>query len=393
MKKLVSILAALLAANSAPSQEVKGSLTTNGVTKALTHVCAHEIEDPKSKDVSVIVVLSDRALTREQAISEKKLEELMSSKKLTALRVVLDANCKVSSAAPYSPAMRNFVSSGAYINWTPATYDDTAVAGHVKSWDDAELAGERWSYDIVFVTPISLAPGSDPPKKTKPPAAMKLPVIEPPAKPKTAEMPPEPAPAAKPSAAPTDGPGLVLSLVRGTALQQTQITITVRGSFVRNDMGPEATTITDTASGDIVSLMHSYKMATRTSGAEMKTLMEQSKAANPKAFADPPPPVDTGRTENIGLQECKVFTVTAGGTTSTFWIAAEHPFLDLLKNDLAAIEKSGAAVLILKGAPGLVMQSSTKLGDEVNYTLLTSVRRAAIEAGLFKTPPAYKSAR
>lgn len=393
MKKFLSILPLLLASHTVTAQEVKGALTTNGVTKALTHVSAHEVEDPKSKDVSVVIVLSDRALTREQATSESKLQDLMKARKLTALRIVLDANCKVMSAAPYSPAMRNFVSSGAYIHWTPTTYDDTAVAGHVKSWDDAELAGERWSYDIVFVTPITLAPGSDPPTKTKSTTAMKLPVVEPPpAKAKTTA--PAPAPTSPPPkpGVPTDGPGVILSLVRGTGVQQTQITVSVRGPFVRDDMGPQATTITDTASGDMMSLMHELKMASRSSGAAIKEQMEKTKAANPGAFAEPPPPVNTGRTENIGAQECTVYTLTAGETTSTFWVAADHPFFALLKDDLPALEKSGAAVLTLKGVPGLVIQSSTKLGNDVNYTMLTDVRRATLKASLFKEPPDYKSA-
>ena len=390
MRTSLIILAGLLAAPALNAQEVKGSLTTNGVTKPLTHVCAHEIEDPKTRDVNVVIVLSDRALTRAEAISEAKLEDLMRAKKLTALRVVLDANARVRSAAPYSPAMRSFVSTGAYINWTPSVYSDSDVSGRVKSWDDAELAGERWSYDLLFVTPITLAPGSDPPKNQKP-IVMKLPVIEPeqpaPAPAKPAEMPAPPAKTAKP----TSGPGLILSLVRGTGVSQAQITVSIRGGWVRNDMGPESTTITDTASGDLTSLMHPHKMASRMSGAALKALMEQSKKDHPAAFAEPPPPVKTDRVENIGAQECAVYTLSTDGITSTFWIAPTHPWLDLLKDELAALEASGAAVLTLKGVPGLVMQSSTKLGADTNFTLLTGVRRTELEASLFAVPADYKT--
>jgi hypothetical protein len=158
MNKLVLLLALLGACASAADPSVKGTLTANGTMTKLTHVAAYEIDSTTEKGyMDIRIVISDRELPREVALSDNKLEELMSAKKLAALRVLLNPDCKVVSAAPYSPAMRNFVSSGAFIQWKPSAYDEK-VAGRFWTDGEKELGGERWSFDITFSAPIVLDP-------------------------------------------------------------------------------------------------------------------------------------------------------------------------------------------------------------------------------------------
>lgn len=165
MNKLVPLLALLATCALAADPSVKGTLTANGTATKLTHVAAYEIDSTTEKGyMDIRVVISDRELPRDVALSDKKLEELMSAKKLAALRVLLNPDCKVLSAAPYSPAMRNFVSSGAFIQWKPSAYDDEKVAGRFWTDGEKELAGEKWSFDITFSAPIVL----DPQAKTVP---------------------------------------------------------------------------------------------------------------------------------------------------------------------------------------------------------------------------------
>src|SRR6187399_1486608 len=106
-------------------------------SRPLSHVAAYEIGSATEKGYTDIrVVISDRELPRDVALSDEQLEKLMTAKKLAALRVLLNPDCRVLSAAPYSPAMRNYVSSGAFIQWKPSAYDDEKVAGHF--WTDGE---------------------------------------------------------------------------------------------------------------------------------------------------------------------------------------------------------------------------------------------------------------
>jgi hypothetical protein len=159
MNRLLLFFTFISFAAVAADPAVKGTLTANGVTTPLTHVAAYEIDSATEKGyMDIRVVISDRELPRDVALSDEQLEKLMSAKKLSALRVLLNPDCKVLSAAPYSPAMRNFVSSGAFIQWKPSAYDDEKVAGRFWTDGDKELAGEKWSFDITFSAPIILDP-------------------------------------------------------------------------------------------------------------------------------------------------------------------------------------------------------------------------------------------
>lgn len=166
MNRLLALFALLTTCAVAADPAVKGTLTANGVTTALTHVAAYEIQSTTEKAyMNIRVVISDRELPRDVALSDEELEKLMSAKKVAALRVLLNPDCKVLSAAPYSPAMRNHVSSGAFIQWKPSAYDEAKVAGRFWTDGEKELAGEKWSFDITFSAPIILDPNAKTVKK------------------------------------------------------------------------------------------------------------------------------------------------------------------------------------------------------------------------------------
>lgn len=160
MNKVVLLVALFVCSTlSAVEPEVKGSLTANGVSAKFTHVMTYEIDSPTEKGyMDNVVILSDRKLSREEALSEEKLQELTTSKKLVALRVILDPDCKVKSTAPYHPALKVFLSSAALIKWKPSAYDVDKVAG--RFWTDGtqEMGSQKWSYDVTFTSPIVLDP-------------------------------------------------------------------------------------------------------------------------------------------------------------------------------------------------------------------------------------------
>lgn len=160
MKKFLPLLLfAVFPALHAGEPVVKGSLTANGVTTKFTHVMCYEIDSLTEKGyMDNVVILSDRKLSREEVLSEDKLQELTTTKKLVALKVLLDPDCKVKSASPFHPALRVFLSSAAFIKWKPSAYDVDKVAG--RFWTDGvqEMGEQKWSYDVTFSSPIVLDP-------------------------------------------------------------------------------------------------------------------------------------------------------------------------------------------------------------------------------------------
>lgn len=167
MTKWIAFLAfALLPAGPVFGQAVNGELTANGGKRVtLTNVAAYEVDSTSERGyMDVVVVLSDRALTREEVLTTGKLEELVKKNGLTALRVVFDPNCTVKSASPFHPAFTNYISSAAFVIWKPGTYDEKQIAGRLHTDGEREFIGQKWSFDITFATPITL----DPQAKTLP---------------------------------------------------------------------------------------------------------------------------------------------------------------------------------------------------------------------------------
>ena len=148
-------------------QTVKGQLTANGLTGPLSQVAAYEVDSPTERGlIDVVVLLSDRKLPRGTALNTDKLGELMLSDNLVALRVVFDPQGKVKSAAPFHPALKSFIQSGAFVKWKPSAFTEKEIGGRLFTHGDQQFAGQRWRYDITFLTPIVL----DPNARTMPPS-------------------------------------------------------------------------------------------------------------------------------------------------------------------------------------------------------------------------------
>lgn len=158
---LVLLLAFVFLSPAAPAQTAHGRLTVNGASKNLTHAVAYEVDSPTDPGyMDVIVLLSDRKLPRESALRTEILEGLMLNDKLAALRVVIDPDGKIKSAAPYHPSFKSFIQSGAFVKWKPTAYDVKTIAGRVFTDGQQQFAGQRWSYDLTFSAPITLDPAA-----------------------------------------------------------------------------------------------------------------------------------------------------------------------------------------------------------------------------------------
>ena len=153
--------ATLLLAGVANAQEVNGSLVAHGKSAVLKYAVAQEVDSTTEKGyMDVIVVLSDRKLGAADARNIERLEAMSRNDGLVALVVKINPDAKVMSAEPLHPAFTTFVSSAAFIRWTPTAYDEKRVAG--RFWTDGTIREfrEHWSYDVTFSVPITLDPAA-----------------------------------------------------------------------------------------------------------------------------------------------------------------------------------------------------------------------------------------
>lgn len=158
---VVAGAAVLLAAPVAQAQQARGTLVANGQRAALTHAIAVEVDSTTEPGyLDVVVVVSDRRLTAAQARDRDALESMVRRDGLAAIRVVIDPDAKVKSAAPLHPAFTTFVSSALWIAWKPTAYDETRVAGRFATDGTVNEFRQAWSYDVTFDAPVVLDPAA-----------------------------------------------------------------------------------------------------------------------------------------------------------------------------------------------------------------------------------------
>jgi hypothetical protein len=159
---LVSVaLAVALAAGPALAQQAKGSLEANGKSASLSHAIAVEVDSTTEPGyLDVIVVVSDRKLTAREARDSALLEGKVRNEGLVALRVVLNPDAKVMSAAPLHPAFTTLVSSALWVRFVPSAYDEKKVAGRFHTPGRQNEFRQQWSYDVTFSAPIVLDPAA-----------------------------------------------------------------------------------------------------------------------------------------------------------------------------------------------------------------------------------------
>lgn len=140
------------------AQEAKGTIEANGKMGSFRHAYAMEIDSESEPGyLDVRVVLSDRELAAAELRDDERLERMSRDEGLVALVVVLNPDARVMSAEPLHPAFTAIISSGVFVSWEPAAYDET-VAGRFHTAGLQEAFGQKWKYDVTFSAPIELDP-------------------------------------------------------------------------------------------------------------------------------------------------------------------------------------------------------------------------------------------
>lgn len=143
------------------AQTARGTLQANGRTATLSHAIAVEVDSATEPGyLDVVVVLSDRKVSADQARDAAALEASVRRDGLAALRVVLNPDAKLMSAEPLHPAFTTFVSSALWVRFVPSAYDEKRVAGRLHTPGPQDQFGQRWSYDATFSAPITLDPAA-----------------------------------------------------------------------------------------------------------------------------------------------------------------------------------------------------------------------------------------
>ena len=182
-----------------------------------------------------------------------------------------------------------------------------------------------------------------------------------------------------------------------------EITVKVKGELIRTDVSGEISTITNTASGETVTLRHAQKTCLRMSADATQDLMkqlEQLREENQKAgiTQNPFKLEPTGKHENVAGQETRIYTTQVGSIRVTYWIADKYPNADKYLEVFRHLQKSAMTTLArgMTNIPGefefpgipVKTEMATPDGRKISTTIL-SIKEEPLEDIDFTIPPDY----
>lgn len=191
---------------------------------------------------------------------------------------------------------------------------------------------------------------------------------------------------------------VVVQRVEGDGRNQAaEMTIKCRGDKIRADISPEVSTIADTATGDVTTLLHVQKVCMKIEARAVEQLAARLKE-KPEADAVRVKPQPTGKKEDIGGIPTEIFVSQLGQTKITYWVARDYPLGDRLREMLARLESSplnrisrGEFGLSSGDLPGVAIKTYTVFpnGQKLTVTLI-SVKEQEVDPSEFQIPKTYQ---
>ncbi|MHA3773742.1 DUF4412 domain-containing protein [Verrucomicrobiota bacterium sgz303538] len=190
---------------------------------------------------------------------------------------------------------------------------------------------------------------------------------------------------------------LVVEQKLESAMMNGNMTYKIKGDLARMDMptGPAGamSTVINTGTGDVTTLIHSQKMAMKMNLKDVKAQMEamQKSAGLDKSKAQPPKP--TGEKAKVGQWDTEVYTADAGGMKMKIWAARDYPNADAIKGQLnKVVEATSGGVFDPKvyDVPGLIVKTEAEGPQGKVTTTLVDVKEQPVAESEFQVPSDYK---
>ena len=188
-----------------------------------------------------------------------------------------------------------------------------------------------------------------------------------------------------------------LTLVQKVDMAGTsgEMTIKFKGDKVRVDPAPEVSMITDSKTGDTVTLMHAEKKAMRISGDKMKAAAEMVKkftGATPAEQKANLIPLD--RKEIINGIATDLFTTDTAVGKATYYIAANYPDGPAILQEMkaaqpTALSNSGTNIPDFRDLPGVPVKIEMDTARGHVVMTLISAKRDPIPNSVFDVPSNY----
>jgi hypothetical protein len=179
--------------------------------------------------------------------------------------------------------------------------------------------------------------------------------------------------------------------------QAGDVVIKIKGDKIRADLPQQVSSLTDTATGEVITLMHAQKSYLRISPERAKALMQKmQERVGGNGGTAPVVLTPANRKEKIGDWEAEVFTSKVGGLDITYWFVKDFPDYAKFAESIAKLHETSLGGLN-KGLgpnprefPGMPVKTEMNLGGKKITSTIVSVKEESVEPSVFEVPAAYK---
>jgi len=180
-----------------------------------------------------------------------------------------------------------------------------------------------------------------------------------------------------------------LVMVQETAVGEatSRTTLSISGDRIRTDSGSGTSVIIDTKSGQMTTLMHEQKMVITL---DVKQLQAAAAPATPDAPAKTKITA-TGKKKQIQGYACEQYLAENGDTTVSLWVAKDYPNYDVLKKQLAGLEKMNTSGFKQPEVPGMALQTEYTAKGLTFVTTVVSLQETTVDPSIFEVPAGYKA--
>jgi hypothetical protein len=189
-----------------------------------------------------------------------------------------------------------------------------------------------------------------------------------------------------------------LTIVQKVEMGSTagEMTIRIKGDKVRVDPAPQVSMITDSKTGDTITLMHDQKKALRMSGDKMKAAAEMvnkfTGGSSPAASQRKLTPL--GRKEQVNGMSTELYSIDTPVGKATYYIASNYPDASAILEEMQATQPAALASTAtnmpdFRDLPGVPVKIEMDAHNRHIVMTLVSINRDPIPASEFIVPPGY----
>lgn len=182
--------------------------------------------------------------------------------------------------------------------------------------------------------------------------------------------------------------------------QNMTMTMKIKGDKIRMDVSPQVSTIIDSKTGDVLTMMHSMKSYMVISGDKAKAMIEQvNKFKSPPAASEAPVVkptlVDTGKSEKVGNFNTEIYTLKGSATNMTLWVTKDIPNYAELQEQFKKLQNLTNLGPVASLTPdtgdvqGFPVKTQMESNGKTITSTITSVEEKTVEDAEMAPPAGY----